>query len=67
MNIAPLISLASLQESCDIGMFTMLWAQLPNTIFQKILLDLHNLVLQYGSICQHYNEKARSRFLFAVR
>lgn len=67
MDIALLISLAPLQEGHDIGMLTILRTQLSDTIFQKILLDLHNLALQYESIRQRCNEETRSQFRSAIR
>ena len=67
MDIAPLVGLEPIREGDDIGTFSMSRARLPDTVFQKILLDLHDLALQYGSIRQHRNEEARSRFLSAVR
>lgn len=67
IDIAPLVGLKPIREGDDIDTFSMSRARLPDTVFQKILLDLHDLSLQYGSIIQHRNEEARSRFLSAVR
>lgn len=60
MDIAPLVGLEPIIEGFDIEMFAMSRARLPDTVFQKILAELHVFALQR-------NEEARSRFLSAIR
>ena len=67
MDIAPFVGLEPIREGYDIEPFAMSRARLPDTVFQKILADIHGLALQYGTIRQQRNEEARSRFLSAVR
>lgn len=67
IDIAPLVGLEPYYEDNDIKSFAMSRARLPDIVFQQILVELHNLSLQYGTIRQQRNEEARSRFLCAVK
>ena len=66
MDIAPLVGLDPRVRGTDIPTFEMSCARLPNAIFSTIIDDLHRLELQYGSVKEHKNEEARSRYLSGV-
>jgi hypothetical protein len=47
----------------DIPPFEMLRARLPDSVFTQVVIDLESFSFQYGSLSEHDNEEARSRFL----
>jgi hypothetical protein len=66
VDIAPFVGLDPYVDGTDIPTFEMSFARLPNAIFSTIIDDLHRLELQYGSVKEHKNEEARSRYLSGV-
>ncbi|KAH0565329.1 hypothetical protein GP486_001273 [Trichoglossum hirsutum] len=64
-DIAPKVGLLPTAQGADIPVFPMFRARLTSEVFRKIIEDIDCLTAQYGTLRNHRNEEARSRFLTA--
>ena len=65
-DIASKVGLDHLKFGSDIASFPITRARLPDDVFWAILKDLQCVTRQYGTLDEHRNEEARSRYISAV-
>ena len=66
-SVAPLIGLDPIYQMRDIPTFEVHRSRIPTHLFKAIVMDMDDMLIQYGPPFEHETEESRSRFLSPVR
>ncbi|KAF5383286.1 hypothetical protein D9615_004800 [Tricholomella constricta] len=66
-DVAPLVGLVHWNNLKDIGVFEIHRSRIPTDFFKSIVMDIDDMLMQYGPPPEHFSEEARSRFFSPVR
>ncbi|KAF8325768.1 uncharacterized protein EI90DRAFT_3146606 [Cantharellus anzutake] len=65
-KVAPSVGLHPFGELNDIGTFEIHRCRIPTNLFKSIVMDMDNMLIEYGAPFDHETDTARSRFISPI-